>query len=126
MDGPQVNREDHPQGSPNESRSEPRWSEDQNHPNKEDNRRWGNRAAWAPVVDAAHKENEKRDWVAQAEREDRCPVCGCPGAQRCRENDSCAEAMMAEHARARAVEGLPSPPAGAMVLTPERREQLGL
>ena len=87
------------EGSPNDSWCEPRWSEDQTEPNKEDRARWAEQQAWEPVVNEARGENRRRDWMAQAEREGRCVFCGGPNPERCRADGNCGEQVRENVAR---------------------------
>jgi hypothetical protein len=97
-----------------------------NEPNKADRKRWAAEAHVNKAWREALGEDRKRQWVARAVREDRCPSCGEAPAQRCADNGNCMEAVLELHARQKAAEGSPpSPPAGACVLTPARRAQLG-
>jgi hypothetical protein len=50
----------------------------------------------------AKAEDMKREWVARAAREDRCPACGNAPAARCRDEGRCCPAIAADLARRRA------------------------
>lgn len=94
-----MNRSEQPAGSPNDSWAEPVWPEEQETPTKADRKRWAARDAWLPTVTAAIGENKKRDWIAQAERERRCPLCGGSDPTRCVEEQSCHHQIQANMRR---------------------------
>lgn len=62
-------------------------------PSKADRKRWAAEDEMSSVHREAWQENRKRDWVAQAAREDRCHACGNSPASRCRDANSCSEAV---------------------------------
>ena len=92
------------------------------------------RKEWAEEdhLEKAHREalgeNGKRDWVQEAAERDLCQQCGEGPASRCREAQSCREAVAALHARQRQQErdeGWPNADS-PWLLSDERRAWLGL